>query len=68
MLFVIVLLAIAFFAVLAIILLRKAGGGKFPWLQFYLKGRESGFVFHLAPGPLVLSCVMPSRHLSKSSP
>ena len=45
MLFVIVLLAIAFFAVLAIILLRKAGGGKFPWLQFYLKGRESGFVF-----------------------
>ncbi|MGD0726646.1 MAG: PilZ domain-containing protein [Spirochaetia bacterium] len=45
MLFVVVLLAIAFLAVLAIILLRRAGGGKFPWLQFYLKGRESGFVF-----------------------
>jgi len=45
MLFVVVLLAIAFLSVVAIILLRRAGGGKFPWLQFYLKGRESGFVF-----------------------
>jgi c-di-GMP-binding flagellar brake protein YcgR len=45
MIFVVVLLAIAFSAVLAIILLRRAGGGRFPWLQFYLKGRESGFVF-----------------------
>jgi c-di-GMP-binding flagellar brake protein YcgR len=45
MLFVVVLLAIAFLAVLAVIILRRAGGGKFPWLQFYLKGRESGFVF-----------------------
>jgi c-di-GMP-binding flagellar brake protein YcgR len=45
MLLVVVLLAMAFLSVLAIILLRRAGGGKFPWLQFYLKGRESGFVF-----------------------
>jgi hypothetical protein len=41
----VVLLAISFFAVLALILMRRAGGGRFPWLQFYLKGRESGFVF-----------------------
>lgn len=27
------------------IVLRRAGGGRFPWLQFYLKGRESGFSF-----------------------
>ncbi len=27
----------------AIILLRRAGGGRFPWMQFYLRGRESGF-------------------------
>ncbi len=42
----IVVLVIAFLSVLAIILLRRAGGGRFPWMQFYLKGRESGFVFH----------------------
>ncbi len=41
----IVLLALAFLGVLAIILLRRAGGGRFPWLPFFLKGRESGFVF-----------------------
>ncbi|MGA2973968.1 MAG: PilZ domain-containing protein [Spirochaetia bacterium] len=46
MIIVVILLAIAFIAVLAIILLRRAGGGRFPWLQFYMKGRESGFVFH----------------------
>ncbi len=27
------------------LLLRRAGGGHFPWIQFYLKGRESGFRF-----------------------
>jgi hypothetical protein len=42
---VIILLALAFSAVLVFILLRRAGGGRFPWMQFYLKGRESGFVF-----------------------
>ena len=26
-----------------IIVLRRMGGGNFPWLQFYAKGRESGF-------------------------
>jgi c-di-GMP-binding flagellar brake protein YcgR len=28
------------------IYLRIAGGGRFPWLQFYTKGKESGFTFH----------------------
>ena len=46
MVIVVVLLALAFLSVLAIILLRRAGGGRFPWLQFYMKGRESGFIFH----------------------
>jgi len=41
----IILLVLAFSVVLVFILLRRAGGGRFPWLQFYLKGRESGFVF-----------------------
>lgn len=45
MVFAIVILVIAALVVLAIIILRRAGGGKFPWLQFFLKGRESGFVF-----------------------
>ena len=46
MIIVVILLALAFLAVLAVILLRRAGGGRFPWLQFYMKGRESGFIFH----------------------
>ena len=39
------------FAILAVLLiggiifLRRLGGGSFPWLQFYTKGKESGFVF-----------------------
>jgi c-di-GMP-binding flagellar brake protein YcgR len=45
MVFVIVILALAFIAVLGLILLRRAGGGRFPWLQFYMRGREAGFVF-----------------------
>jgi hypothetical protein len=45
MVFVIVVLALAFIAVLGLILLRRAGGGRFPWLQFYMRGREAGFVF-----------------------
>jgi c-di-GMP-binding flagellar brake protein YcgR len=28
-----------------ITILRKAGGGSFPWIQFYTKGKESGFNF-----------------------
>ena len=46
MAFAVVIIAIAFLVVLTLIILRRAGGGKFPWLQFYLKGRESGFEFH----------------------
>jgi c-di-GMP-binding flagellar brake protein YcgR len=46
MVFSVVILVIAFLVVLTLIILRRAGGGKFPWLQFYLKGRESGFEFH----------------------
>ncbi len=45
MVFSVVILVIAFLVVLTLIILRRAGGGKFPWLQFYLKGRESGFEF-----------------------
>jgi len=45
MIFAIVLIAIAFLVILTLIILRRAGGGRFPWLQFYLKGRESGFEF-----------------------
>lgn len=41
----IILLAILLLAILSVLLLRRAGGGRFPWLQFYLKGRESGFLF-----------------------
>ncbi len=41
----IVLIAILVIATLFLILLYRAGGGRFPWLQFYLKGRESGFEF-----------------------
>jgi len=28
-----------------ILILRRLGGGNFPWIQFYVKGRESGFIF-----------------------
>jgi len=38
--FVAIVILVAFF-----LLLRKAGGGRFPWLQFYTKGKESGFTF-----------------------
>jgi hypothetical protein len=41
----IVLLVVGILVVLGVLLLRRAGGGNFPWLQFYLKGRESGFIF-----------------------
>ncbi len=30
----------------AVVWLRIIGGGRFPWLQFYTKGKESGFTFH----------------------
>ena len=43
---VLVILIILFtLCVAAVIALRKAGGGNFPWIQFYVKGKESGFSF-----------------------
>ena len=27
----------------AVFILRRAGGGRFPWIQFYAKGKEAGF-------------------------
>lgn len=42
-----ILIGIAFVALLVLVsFLRKAGGGNFPWIQFYAKGRESGFSFN----------------------
>ena len=42
-----IFVAIVFIALIVLIAyLRKAGGGNFPWLQFYAKGRESGFTMH----------------------
>ncbi len=29
--------------IILLVVLRKMGGGNFPWIQFYAKGRESGF-------------------------
>lgn len=31
--------------ILILIILRQQGGGRFPWLKFYAKGRECGFSF-----------------------
>jgi c-di-GMP-binding flagellar brake protein YcgR len=45
MILVVIVIAIAFLAVLSLVLLRRAGGGRFPWMQFYMRGREAGFVF-----------------------
>jgi c-di-GMP-binding flagellar brake protein YcgR len=45
MILAIILIAVALIVVVGLILIRRAGGGKFPWLQFYLRGRESGFAF-----------------------
>ncbi len=28
-----------------VLFLRVAGGGRFPWISFYAKGREAGFTF-----------------------
>ena len=37
--------ALLLVVVVFFIFLRRAGGGSFPWVQFYLKGKESGFSF-----------------------
>jgi c-di-GMP-binding flagellar brake protein YcgR len=39
------LLVVAAIVVAAFITLRVAGHGSFPWMQFYTKGKESGFSF-----------------------
>jgi len=36
---------VASLALAAFIILRRAGGGSFPWFAFYLKGKECGFRF-----------------------
>jgi c-di-GMP-binding flagellar brake protein YcgR len=41
----IVLIVLFALCVAAVIALRKAGGGNFPWVQFYVKGKEAGFSF-----------------------
>src|SRR5512135_2084742 len=43
---IVIIAALVFLGLVAfVLLLRRAGGGSFPWIQFYLKGRESGFRF-----------------------
>lgn len=42
-----ILIALCIVAILiAVVVLRRLGGGSFPWIQFYTKGKESGFSFH----------------------
>jgi c-di-GMP-binding flagellar brake protein YcgR len=41
----VIIAVISGFAIGAYFFLRRAGGGSFPWVQFYLKGKESGFSF-----------------------
>ena len=42
----IVILLVAFVLVVAAyILVLRAGGFSFPWIQFYVRGKESGFSF-----------------------
>ena len=39
-----IILSVTFILLIVLIsVLRRMGGGNFPWLQFYAKGRESGF-------------------------
>ena len=41
----IILLLLAAIVVAIFVYLRIAGHGSFPWIQFYTKGKESGFSF-----------------------
>lgn len=41
----IVLTVLFIFCIVLFFVLRKAGGGNFPWVQFYVKGKEAGFSF-----------------------
>ena len=42
----IVFLVVLLLLTAGVVWLRVAGGGRFPWLQFYTKGKESGFSIH----------------------
>ena len=42
----IILLVVAALVAGIFILLRVAGRGRFPWIQFYTKGKEAGFAMH----------------------
>lgn len=41
----IVLVVLFILVTVSIVLLRRAGGGSFPWFHFYTKGKEAGFSF-----------------------
>ncbi len=41
----ILLFTLLFIVLTLIVLLRRAGGGYFPWIHFYTKGKEAGFSF-----------------------
>jgi c-di-GMP-binding flagellar brake protein YcgR len=42
----VILLVVAAAVAAAFLLLRVVGRGRFPWVQFYAKGKESGFSLH----------------------
>jgi c-di-GMP-binding flagellar brake protein YcgR len=42
----VILLVVAAVVAAAFLLLRVVGRGRFPWVQFYAKGKESGFGLH----------------------
>jgi c-di-GMP-binding flagellar brake protein YcgR len=42
---IVALIALALLFVAGFFLLRRLGGSKFPWVQFYVRGKESGFTF-----------------------
>ncbi len=44
---ILILVALSLLAIVgAVVVLRRAGGGSFPWIQFFTKGKESGFSYH----------------------
>jgi len=42
----VIFLAVAAIVAVTFLLLRVVGRGRFPWMQFYAKGKESGFSLH----------------------
>jgi c-di-GMP-binding flagellar brake protein YcgR len=43
--FLIPVLILVLILIAGFFILRRLGGSKFPWLQFYIRGKESGFAF-----------------------